>query len=503
MAGPRRRCIRSAGQGPVTIPAEQREVAAFLAGLAGSPPVETHISAVFRGVDAVWKLKKAVRLGFLDFSDIEARRHFLERELALNAPFVPGLYRDVLAVTRGPAGLALGGDGPALDWVLRMALVPEGDFLDVMASEGRLDPPLLLAVADQVAAMHAAQKTGGPVADPADRLRGVASGNAAAALAAGLDGGVVAAWEALALAALDRAAPCLRARAGLVRRAHGDLHLGNLLLWQGRPAPFDALEFDEDLATIDPGYDLAFLLMDLDIRVGRPAANLVLSRYVARTGDAGLVGALAVFLSLRAMIRAHVEATRGRDAGRLLAAAMAYLAPGRPAVLAIGGLMGAGKSTLARALAPSFGPAPGALVLRSDEIRKRVFGVAPEDRLPPSAYGAKGNRLTRGGLMDGVRAAAGTHAVIADATFLGAEAPIAVEQAARAAGVPFLGIWLDAPLAELERRVAARQGDASDADVAVLRRVAAVARCPAGWTSVDATDAGCAERRVQMLLGVL
>jgi aminoglycoside phosphotransferase family enzyme/predicted kinase len=497
----------------VTVPAEQAVVAAFLEGLAGSPPVETHISAVFRGADTVWKLKKAVRLGFLDFSDLGERRRFLDRELALNAPFVPGLYRDVIAVTRGDAGLMLGGDGPVLDWVLRMARVPDGDFLDAMAADGRLDPLLLLAIADGVAAMHAAQATV-PGVDSWTAMRGVAAGNARAALAAGLNADAVAAWEAGIMAALDRAAPCLRARSGLVRRAHGDLHLGNLLMWQGRPAPFDALEFDEALATIDPGYDLAFLLMDLDQRVGRAAANLVLSRYVARTGDAGLAPALAPFLSLRAMIRAHVEAARQGDGGYvqearrsggagLLAAAMGYLAPARPVVLAIGGLMGAGKSTLARMVAPTLGAAPGALVLRSDEIRKRLFGAAPEDRLPKAAYGSEANQRTAAAMLAGVAAAAGAHCVIADATFLAAPARTAIEAAARAAGAAFLGIWLDAPLAELERRVAARHGDASDADIVVLRRAAAAYDRPSGWACLDATDLAAAERQVQLLLGVL
>ncbi len=152
--------------------------------------------------------------------------------------------------------------------------------------------------------------------------------------------------------------------------------------------PFDALEFDEAMATIDLGYDLAFLLMDLDQRVGRSAANHVLNRYVARTGDAALTRGLSVFLSLRAMIRAHVQAKREHvdEANRYLSAAARYLTSPAPIVIAIGGLPGTGKSTLARALAPEVGGAPGALVLRSDEIRKRTHGVAPEQRLPQSAY---------------------------------------------------------------------------------------------------------------------
>ncbi len=482
----------------MSIPAEQAETAAFLSGLAdGASPVETHISAVFRGADTVWKLKKAVRLGFLDFSTLDARRQFLGRELAVNAAFVPGLYRDVVPVTHEADGLALAGDGPVVDWVLRMAPVPDGDFLDAMAAAGQFDPPLLTAVADAVAAMHAAQ-TPVAAADPVGRMRRVAAGNAAAARAAGLAEAEVAAWERGLAAALDRAAPLLQSRAPLIRRAHGDLHLGNMLLWQGRPAPFDALEFDEELATIDLGYDLAFLLMDLEQRVSRAAANRVLNRYVARTGDAGLVGALPPFLSLRAMVRAHVEATRGHDCRGLLRATAAALRPGRAIVVAIGGLMGTGKSTLARALAPALGPAPGALILRSDEVRKRLHGVPPRSgcRAPPTRRGASAHR--RGAAAGDKRRDDGCEGGRAygagGCDFRRPGTACGRSGAAAAAGVPFLGIWLDAPLPVLEARIAGRRGDASDATVAVLHEAARGLQAPADWRWLDATAPDLGEK---------
>ena len=483
----------------MSIPAEQAEVAAFLEALAGEPPLETHVSAVFRGAETAWKLKKAVRLGYVDFTNLHDRRRLLNRELALNAPGVPGLYHDVASIARGPAGLALNGPGPVLDWVLRMARVPDADFLDRMAAEGRIGSATLRGLADAVAAMHGAQPLT-RVADPVARFQAAVRGNAAAARAAGV--AQADAWETGIEAAIARAAPSMQARAGVHRRAHGDLHLGNLLMWQGRPAPFDALEFDEELATIDPGYDLAFLLMDLDQRVSRAAANAVLNRYVARTGDVGLVAGLPAFLSLRATIRAHVAASRGTPSGALADAAMAYLRPGLPAVLAIGGLMGAGKSTLAHALAPSLGPAPGALVLRGDDIRKRLFGVAPETKLPPGAYDAEGHARTTAALLDGVRAAvAAGHAVIADTTFLDSRLRSALRAAAGPA--PFHGIWLQAPLPVLEARVAARRNDASDADVAVLRGTAGWAGPPPGdWLLVDASGYG-AEQQVRAALGML
>jgi predicted kinase len=328
----------------------------------------------------------------------------------------------------------------------------------------------------------------------------VVRGNTRSAHDAGLAGDTVQSWQTGVLAALDDIAPWLarREQDGFVRRAHGDLHLGNLCLWQGRPVPFDALEFDEAMATIDLGYDLAFLLMDLDQRVSRAAANRVLNRYVARTADAALTGGLPVFLSLRAMIRAHVEAKRGnRDiATNYASAAVAYLRRRPPIVLAIGGLPGSGKSTLARALAPELGDAPGALVLRSDEIRKRRHGAAPEERLPKSAYSEAASEAVFAALAALVHETArGGHAVVADATFIDKRHRRMIEAAARAAGVPFLGLWLEAPLVELERRIAARRGDASDATVAVLRAAARSDPGAGAWCAIDATAAAEAAAR--------
>ncbi len=483
------------------IPPEQAEVAAFLQDLAGAAPIETHISAVFRGADTVWKLKKAVRLPFLDFSRVEDRQRFLQRELALNAPYAPGLYRDVAPIMRRGDGLGLGdgidavGSGGAIDWVLRMARVPDDDFMDRMT----LTPALLDAAADAVAEMHAALPVV-MVEHATERLRQVALGNGRSALAAGLPPDAVHGWQEGMLTALGSRAALIdgRAAAGFVRRAHGDLHLGNLLLWQGRPAPFDALEFDEDLATIDLAYDLAFLLMDLERRVSRAAANRVLGRYVGRTGDAALVGLLPAFLSMRAMVRAHVEASRGNGGLGYLDAAMAALRPGLPVVVAIGGLMGTGKTTLARALAPELGPAPGALVLRSDEVRKRLEHVRPEDRLPPSAYTAVSHHRTDAALLDNARdAIGGGHAVVVDATFLDPALRERVAAVARGAGAPFLGLWLHAPPDELEHRVAARLGDASDATVAVLRAVSGVVP-PADWRHVEASDGAAALREARV-----
>lgn len=461
-------------------PAAQREVAEFLAGITGQGVVETHISIVFLGEGEVLKLKKAVDLGFLDFTMLETRARLISHEQALNAPNAPGLYLGAVPVTRGPGGLTLGGEGEVLDWVLRMRRLPREAFLD---ARGALEEPLLDQVADAVVDIHARA----PQRDGDGAMDATLAGNRAAGLAAGLPEAEVMAWHEEAMAAHEALRPWLseRASAGFLRRCHGDLHLGNFCLLDGVPHAFDALEFDEALATIDAGYDLAFLLMDLDQRQGRAAANRVMNRYLGRTGDVAGLRGLPLWLSLRAFIRAHVAGKRGQDGRPLLRAARAYLAARPPPrLVAVGGLQGTGKSWLARRIAPALGAAPGAVVLRSDETRKRLAGVPPETRLPERAYTAEANAAVFAEIQAKAREAlAAGHGVILDAMFQRQ----AEREAICALHRDFTGLWLTAPIEVLRARVAGRRGDASDATEAVLDASAARDAGPITWHVLDAT----------------
>lgn len=498
------------------IPPSQQEVAALLRLVTGAEPIETHISAVFVGPQDAYKLKKAVTLPFVDHGPLASRESFCRRELALNRPNAPGIYRDIVAVTRGADGaLRLGGQGEPIEWVLRMAPVPPDDFLDVVAAQGGLTPTLLDTLADAVfALLRDAPVVAG--VDSVARMRFVLDGNIAGCRAAGLDAARVAAIDAAMQARLAAIAPLLRARAGTgcVRRCHGDLHLGNLCLWEGRPVAFDALEFDEALASVDVGYELAFLLMDLDVRAvrsaegrearsresaghlfSRDAANRVMNRVLGRNGDVGLLGALPFWLAQRALVRAKLEPARGRDGMPYLEAAERFLAPVPPRLVAIGGLQGTGKTWLARRLAPHLGVAPGALHLRSDMLRKRRAGLAPEERLPDSAYAESESRAVHAELFAEARSAlAAGHSVVLDAVFLDPAMRDAAREVAMraiprdaAGGVAFSGFWLEAPMEVLRARVASRRGDASDATVEVLERAARATPGALDWQRLDAS----------------
>ncbi|MFN8983582.1 MAG: AAA family ATPase, partial [Alphaproteobacteria bacterium] len=366
-----------------------------------------------------------------------------------------------------------------------------------------LTPALLDAMGDAVFTLHQAAPEVAGLDAPA-AMDAVLSGNLRAARSAGLPEATMAPLAACFQAALERSVPSIVARAaeGRIRRCHGDLHLGNLCLWQGKPTPFDALEFDEALARIDTGYDLAFLLMDLDRQAGRAAANRLLNRYLARSGDYGVLGLLPLWLGLRALVRAHVEAARGRDGVSLLGAAAEYLAPAPPCLIAVGGLQGTGKSTLSRGLAPSLGAAPGALLLRSDELRKRRFGLAPEAPLPPEAYTEAISAATHEELfMNAEVALRQGHAVALDAMFLDAGHRQEAAAIAARVGVPFQGFWLEAPMEILKSRILARRGDASDATIAVLERSAQSDPGAIDWHRLDA--AGDALGAARQALGVM
>jgi hypothetical protein len=292
----------------------------------------------------------------------------------------------------------------------------------------------------------------------------------------------------------------VRSHDGFVRRCHGDLHLRNIVVIGGRPMLFDALEFDEGFATTDILYDIAFLVMDLWQRNLRHEANYLLNRYLIDVGlESNLSGltAMPLFLSIRAGIRAMVSGERvqlvGSDESKTSAEALHYfhaalnhlnLTP--PRLLAIGGLSGTGKTTLAAALAYRFGSPPGAIHLRSDIERKQMHGVAETDCLGHSAYSQVTTQKVYDSLLSKCRQALlAKRAVVIDAVFLRLEERQAVEQVARALNLPFQGLWLTAPSDLLLERVAERQSDASDADQTVVRRQLTRDTGSMDWTVID------------------
>ena len=460
--------------------------------------VETHGAYIFLSGDTALKLKRAVTYDYMDLGTVEKRRAMLERELELNRPTAPGIYRDIVAVTRSGKGLTLDGDGRAEDWVLRMWRFPAENELDAVAERGEFDDSLADATGTAIAAYHGAAEVRhlagrALISDILEELGRVFGEFPEAAGTKR-----VTEWRNVAAAAFSDVAELLDAReaAGHVRRGHGDLHLRNMVLIEDRPVPFDALEFDETLGTCDVLYDIAFLIMDLCHRGLDRAACRVLDAWLreARGGQDSGLAALPLFLSVRAAIRAMVllqtDAARDRegasadDVAAYLDLACAALRPAAPILIAVGGYSGSGKSVLARSLAAGCGALPGAVTLASDLERKA--GLDSEKHLAPESYSAE----RRGAVYRAMLARAKTllaagHSVILDATFLDPARRVAADEAAARAGVPFCGFWLTAPREVLEHRLRGRKGDASDAGVAVLASQLAADAGAVDWVWLD------------------
>jgi aminoglycoside phosphotransferase family enzyme/predicted kinase len=465
---------------------DQEGVIAFLASPEshGGAPVEridTHISHVFLAGDKAYKLKKAVKLDFLDFSTPEKRRKACARELELNRRLSPDLYLGVAPITRVNSDLAIGGGGDAVDWVVVMKRFGQDELFDHLAREGKLTPDLIARLADKVADLHGGLEMrsdlGGAEA-MASSIR-----NAFEALESAPDSGLGRdAEEDLCNRLLEevrKQAPLLEARrrAGKVRYCHGDMHLANICLHEGEPTLFDAIEFDDSIACIDVLYDVAFPIMDL-VAFDEPSlANQFMNRYLESSGDYSGVALMPLFLSARAAIRAmalglaahHPDSTKAQRARKYFKLSRSFLDVRSPRLIAVGGLSGTGKSVLARGLAPEIGAPPGAIMLRSDGIRKRLYGKRQEDRLPQEAYrgdvSAKVYQMLRDRAGQCLTQGA---SVIADSTFLREADRAALEAVAAESHCPFAGVWLEAAIDTLTARVTARAADASDATAAVV-----------------------------------
>ena len=467
--------------------------------------IDTHAASVFLTGDRALKIKRAVRFPFLDYSTLDKRKRACEAEIEVNRRLAPKLYRGVVAITRESDGrLAIGGAGEPIEWAVDMVRFDENRTLDHLANE--IDDDLAEALGRAVAAAH----DKAPIVDAEPWIE---------ALGAYIDEHVetfaeypdifpaadVAAHAEKSRGHYQRIVSLLRERGrrGLVRRIHGDLHLGNIALIDGEPVLFDAIEFSDVIASGDVLYDLAFLLMDLLERRLPQAANIVLNRYLAetrRTEDLDALAALPFFLSMRAAIRAKVTAARmeraaAAERANIAKSARAYfdfaqraIAPPPPQFIAVGGLSGTGKTRLARALAPHVAPMPGAVIVRSDVERKTLFGAGETEKLPAEAYRPEVTaRLYAAFAEKARRIVAAGHSAVVDAVFATPQERDALAAAAKAAKIPLRGLFLTTDLATRIARVGGRRYDASDADAAVVQSQQSYALGALTWPKIDAS----------------
>ena len=477
---------------------DQDAIVDFLCSLSGADAdkgkpvrVDTHANIIVLSGSRAYKIKRAVRFPFLDYSTLEKREASCKAEIARNQVNAPDIYLNALPVTEKDGGtLSLGGDGKTVEWVVVMNRFDPSLQMDAIAEKGPLSRDICEGLAAMLAASHACAEQ-----------RPHAGAGFAAELASYLDQNdqafaehpdlfppqAVSQLSRQSRSWLSRIEPLIlrRGSRGHIRLCHGDAHLRNIVMSSGKPVLFDAIEFSDAIATTDTLYDLAFLLMDLWERDQRPAANLVFNRYLDRLPapsddvdcEENSFALLPFYLMMRASIRAKIAASAAltqkdgqkraeqEDQARVyFRKAQEFLEPAENTLIAIGGLSGTGKTTLAYAMAPDLGRAPGARVLRTDVERKKRFNIAENEPAPQEAYTKEASQAVYAVLEQKIHMTlAGGHSAIFDAVFADETERRTISAIAQQVEARFAGLWLEAPTPILKQRVTARQADASDA----------------------------------------
>jgi aminoglycoside phosphotransferase family enzyme/gluconate kinase len=455
--------------------------------------VETHISYVLLVGDIVYKIKKPVNLGFLDFSTLEKRQYYCEKELNLNRRLAPDLYLDVVAITGDSQHPEIGGNGPVIEYAVRMRRFPGNGLLSQHID--RLTPELVDGLAHKVADFHAGidradanspwgspDRAYHPMQESFDMVRLLEHEPEITAQLDRLEQWALQTYSDLTGSMAARKAD------GFVRECHGDMHLGNITLIDDETVIFDGIEFSEELRWIDVISEISFLVMDLEKR-GRPElAQRFLNSYLAQTGDYDGLELLTFYKTYRAMVRAKVAAIRlsqedvtdderpglEQDLHDYINLAESYTLPGRPALIITHGVSGSGKSFASKLLAMWL----PAVHIRSDVERKRLAGLeakADSDSAPGSGiYNEEATRQTYRRLLDLAEdlIAFGSIAIV-DATFLKREQRQLFTEMADRMLVPFIILDMCFSKQILRERVRGRleHGDGvSEANEEILDR---------------------------------
>jgi len=493
---------------------------------------QTHISVVYLAGPLVYKIKKPVDLGFLDFSSLEKRRHYCQEEVRLNRRLAPEVYLDVVPVTAGSAGARFEGSGDAIEWAVKMQRLPDDANMDSRLDRGLLDPSIVVDLAGRIASFHAAAEGGERIA--AFGGFDVVAGNArenlqqvAPHVGTTISHAVFDRLQSLVEQSLEQNRDLIeaRAKAGVPRDTHGDLRLDHVYFLPDRAPPadvivIDCIEFNERFRFADPVADMAFLVMGLLCRGRGDLARTFADAYFRASGDEAGRALLPFYVSYRAAVRGKVETVKlgepeipraERDAALVRARGLWLLALSaverpdrRPALVLVGGLPGSGKSTLSADLAKE----AGFTVIRSDVVRKQLAGV--EGSVTSGAafeQGIYSPTWTERTYAECLRRAeelllAGGR-VIVDASFGDDRRRKIFLEAANRLGVAGMFLHCQAPGDTIRDRLTARRGDASDADWAIHLRAAETWQGPGPLARTAMREISTAGSRQESLASAL
>ena len=443
--------------------------------------IQTHISWVFLTGEYVYKLKKPVNFGFLDFSTLEKRKFFVEEELRLNQPIAPDIYLEVLSIGKQDNYYFLGTDENREDYVLKMRQFPQETLLINLLNSGNLTEELVKKLGETVAKFHQSTRTN-------DYIK---SFGTVEAIKKSIEGNYHSTQKYIGTVQteqqyqetkqftdnflLDKETAFLqRIAEDKIRECHGDLHLKNICWWQNKIQLFDRIEFNEPFRFVDVIYDVAFTVMDLDARGKPDFGNIFLNSYLEQTGDWQGVEILPLYLCRQAYVRAKVTSfllddpnisttdkqkamTTAQDYYGL---AWQYTQSKQGQIILMAGLSGSGKSTIAQKIAPPL----NAIHIRSDAVRKHLAGIPLNTQAQPEIYSDSWTEKTYNKLLElGMLVARQGFTVILDATYNRQKWREAVIQQTNQNNLPLTIIYCHAPQEVLCDRLSNRKNDISDA----------------------------------------
>lgn len=462
---------------------------------------ETHISKLFLVGKYVFKFKKELNLGFLDFSTLKARKLACYKELKLNQRYAPKIYQSVIAITSKQHSFEINGDGEVVEYAVQMLRFNEDDLFCNLIKAKLLTDQLMIELVKEIVSFQKNAEMRPEFWNDSTILEVVKENlDTCFENSPPLRKEFLQSMDEITRKIVASNLALIRKRQGThVKLLHGDLHLGNICLFEGKPTLFDGIEFSDLYACCDCFADFAFLLMDLEENGSKHLFQLALNTYLELTDDFEGLTLLPLYLSYRAMVRSKIAClspSEGQENQNNLETAIKYselayryLSESSKTVIAIGGLSGSGKSTLARELASRL----KAIVIRQDAIRKNIFGISLDQPASQVCYSKEATNKTEAAVLERLSIALkANQIVIVDATCRNPDYRERLEHLATQNGLKFIGIWCEVDDNIALERIRNRKYDVSDADQHVFMKQKASTTRPENWKLVNTNQPACA-----------